>query len=569
MALLQGRNISNDSDSSDDDIWEVTVKHAWDQLFIHDETFLLGSRKCSVDLTTLHPEPVQIVRLWQTYLDHVNPLLKLTHTPGLQGRIIDAAASNAAQIDATTEALMFSIYCISILSLTTKDCQTIFSSSKEDLLRAYQFGCEQALLNSGVSRTTNRECLTALFLYLLSFGNSADPRSLSSMFGLAIRIAQRMGIDSETANAKCTILEAEMRRRLWWSLVLFDSRITELGGIKSSTLAPTWDCKLPLNVNDSDLWAEMNQAPNIQPKVTESLFAVVRCELGEYLRHAEFYLDFTMPALKALAKGHEPSTGGLDALERMLNERYLQFCDVGNPLHFMTSCVTRGTLARYRLMEHYARRTQSSAEQADADTDLALSYALSMLRSDTEIRTSPLTKCFVWLTQFYFPMLAYMHIMQYLKRRPVGETAEAAWDALADSFDARFDVLPSGNPLFDILLKMITPAWEARQKACQETDQSLPIPRIVSRIHSEMPLPNSNPKWNATSNTLTPTASDDNTLPTPISSGFFPIGESGDATAEQGLSGSLGIPELFSFDFDGDEINHSGMDFSWGASYPW
>lgn len=566
--MPQGRDMSNDSDSSGDDVWEVSVKHAWDRLFIHDESFLLGSRKCSVDLTTLHPEPLQILRLWQIYLDRVNPLLKVTHTPGLQGRIIDAA-SKVAHIDATTEALMFSIYSISIQSLTTSDCQGSFSTPKEDLMRTYQFGCEQALLNSGVSRTTNRECLTALVLYLLSFGNSVDPRSLSSMFGMAIRIAQRMGIDSETANAKCSILEAEMRRRLWWSLVLFDSRITELGGIKSSTLAPTWDCKLPLNANDSDLWAEMKRPPNIHSKVAECLFAVIRCELGEYVRHAEFYLDFTMPALKALAKEFQHGMEGLDALERLLNERYLQFCDMGNPLHLMTFCVTRITLARYRLMEHYSRRSQSSAEQTDAAADRALSYAICMLNAETDIMTSPLTKGFLWFTQFYFPMLAYMHIMQDLKRRPVGEKAEQAWDAMADSFDARFELLPSGNPLFDILVKVVTPAWEARQRACRETGQSLPIPRIVSRFQSELALPNSIADEGTMSHTAISTAKNERTSSASMSTSSFPTGEINGTTATPGLSGSLDISELSTFDFDGSEFNPSAMDIYWGKNYPW
>ncbi|GAB1218427.1 hypothetical protein ATERTT37_007681 [Aspergillus terreus] len=389
------------------------------------------------------------------------------------------------------------------------------------------------------------------------------------MFGMAIRIAQRMGIDSETANAKCSILEAEMRRRLWWSLVLFDSRITELGGIKSSTLAPTWDCKLPLNANDSDLWAEMKRPPDIHSKVAECLFAVIRCELGEYVRHAEFYLDFTMPALKALAKEFQHGMEGLDALERLLNERYLQFCDMGNPLHLMTFCVTRITLARYRLMEHYSRRAQSSAEQTDAAADRALSYAICMLNAETDIMTSPLTKGFLWFTQFYFPMLAYMHIMQDLKRRPVGEKAEQAWDAMADSFDARFELLPSGNPLFDILVKVVTPAWEARQRACRETGQSLPIPRIVSRFQSEMALPNSIADEGTVSHTATSTAKNESSFWASMSTSSFPTGEINGTTATPGLSGSLDISELSTFDFDGSEFNPSAMDIYWGNNYPW
>lgn len=146
---------------------KVAVKKGWVQLFGDNDHLLFGSPNTNVDLSTLHPEPVQIFRLWQIYLDNVNPLLKVTHTPSLQGCIIEAA-SNVTNISPTLEALMFSIYCMAVLSLVVDDCQAIFGSSKEDLLTRFQFGCQQALLNCGFLRSSDRDCLTALYLYLVS-----------------------------------------------------------------------------------------------------------------------------------------------------------------------------------------------------------------------------------------------------------------------------------------------------------------------------------------------------------------------------------------------------------------
>ena len=146
---------------------ETVVTKAWDQSTHNDALLLFGSCGSTADNSTLHPDPVQIFRLWQIYLDNVNPLFKVTHTPSLQGRIIEAA-SNITNIDPTLEALMFGIYCTSILSLTSDGCQTTFGSSKEDLLMSYQFGCQQALLKCGFLRSRDRDCLTAFYLYLVS-----------------------------------------------------------------------------------------------------------------------------------------------------------------------------------------------------------------------------------------------------------------------------------------------------------------------------------------------------------------------------------------------------------------
>ncbi len=150
---------------------ETDFKTAWDLVLENSDQLLFGSRNSieAVDLSTLHPEPVHIFRLWQIYLDNVNPLLKVTHTPSLQGRIVDAI-SNMTNISPNLEALMFSIYCMAVQSFTHESdkCQAIFGSAQEDLLTRFRFGCQQALLNCGFLRTDDRDCLTALYLYLVS-----------------------------------------------------------------------------------------------------------------------------------------------------------------------------------------------------------------------------------------------------------------------------------------------------------------------------------------------------------------------------------------------------------------
>lgn len=155
-----------ESESSAEEISQG-VKKAWDQLFKDNEDILpFGARRTGVELSTLHPDPIQIFKLWQIYLDNVDPLLKVTHTPSLQARIIEAA-SNLTNINPTLQALMFSIYSMSLMSLTADECQTAFGSSKEDLMAKYQFACQQALLACGYLRTGDRECLSAFYLFLV------------------------------------------------------------------------------------------------------------------------------------------------------------------------------------------------------------------------------------------------------------------------------------------------------------------------------------------------------------------------------------------------------------------
>ena len=304
------------------------------------------------------------------------------------------------------------------------------------------------------------------------------------MLGVAIRIAQRMGIHSESALATRTAVEAELSRRLWWSLVLFDSRISEIANSKTTTLDPTWDCKIPLNVNDSDLRPEMRAPPAIQGKSTEALFAVVRSELGEFIRHTVFHLDFISPALKPIAKhlpsGAAPEGGELAKLEEMIEDQYLKSCDQENPIHFMTIWTTRAYLAKCRLLEHHSRYSSSSVCRTEAQRDAATSHALRMLECDTKIMTSPLTKGFLWLNQFHFPFPAYIQIVQDLRRRPFSEQARQAWEVMSDNYEAWFDSqYRDDSPFLQIFAKIVLQAWEAASKQLGEI---VTPPRIVSSV---------------------------------------------------------------------------------------
>jgi hypothetical protein len=135
-------------------------------LFPSDDALLFCSRNTSIDLAALHPNQIHIFKIWQIYLENFNPLLKVTHTPTLQPRIIDAAG-DVANIDPPLEALMFSIYCVSIFSLDETECQKTFSEARGELLSRYQLGAREALLKCAFLRTDNRECLTALHFYLV------------------------------------------------------------------------------------------------------------------------------------------------------------------------------------------------------------------------------------------------------------------------------------------------------------------------------------------------------------------------------------------------------------------
>ena len=298
-----------------------------------------------------------------------------------------------------------------------------------------------------------------------------------------------MGIHNESTYTNSNALEAEMCRRLWWSLVVFDNRICEMSNSKTTMLSPNWDCKTPLNMNDSDIHPEMKFLPVAHDTPTETIFAVVRSELADFVRQSDFHLDFTNPSLKSIARSHGtgPECKQLVSLEHTIDDKYFKVCNPENPLHFMTIWTTRSHFARHRLSEYFARFSKSSVPQTDAQRNNAISHALSMLECDTEIMTSPLTKGYLWFAHLYFPFTSYIHIVQDLKRRPIDNHAEKCWRVMSENYEARFSDLESdASPFFNIFSRIVLQAWAVREEATARLNVPLEVPRMVLDLRQKV-----------------------------------------------------------------------------------
>jgi len=388
------------------------------------------------------------------------------------------------------------------------------------------------------------------------------------MLGVAIRIAQRIGIHSETYLAKHTALDAEVSRRLWWSLILFDTRIGEMADSKAISLLPTWDSKVPLNVNDSDLRQEMKLPPQVQARSTDAIFAVVRSEVGDFVRNSKFHLAFFGPPRSQVAD--IPSGTGMEGSEmaifaKIIEEKFLKNCDLDIPLHFMTVWTTRGQLAKFQLMEHHFRYSGSPLHQAETQRDVALSYALSMLECNTKLMSSPLTKGYIWMVYTYFPFMGYIQIVQHLKWRPLSAHAEDAWRVMGDNFHARLDSLSGQGSFFTLLTSFILQAWEAREAAFKQSGESLVTPQIVLSIRESLAQMSSKADVSSALETLGGTEMGflDFPMSMPMGLGSYDVGAY-DEFALSGLGAYPDVPGPFPQQLDLNHLDWSAMDWNLG-----
>jgi hypothetical protein len=121
-------------------------------------------RQCYED--GLPPDSSQVFRLWQLFLDRVNPLTKIIHVPSVQPFVIEALTS-MEKIPLKYQALLFSIYTMAAMSLSDVECLQMLGMPREKALQRFTTGLKIAINRFNFLKNHDMVVLQALVLYLV------------------------------------------------------------------------------------------------------------------------------------------------------------------------------------------------------------------------------------------------------------------------------------------------------------------------------------------------------------------------------------------------------------------
>ncbi|KAH9216525.1 hypothetical protein DL95DRAFT_335185 [Leptodontidium sp. 2 PMI_412] len=463
--------------SSGDELYDKPLTRTYDAIH-SDGGDLLFCTPTNERMIDLHPPTVQIFRLWQKFLDNVNPIVKIFHAPTVQLQILEASA-DLENVSKETETLMFGIYATAISSLSEPECTSMFGEEKEVLRTRYSGAARQALHRAGLLRTSNLTILQGFVLYLLSCLNfHIDPRSLFCLTGIAVRIGQRMGLCYDGANYGLQPFEIEMRRRLWWQIMLLDFRVAEVSGAGCSILTHVWTTKFPLNVNDSDLYPDMRDAPPEHTSgVTEMIYVLQQCEITSHFNKMRSSHD----ALHIKDKK-------IDELAAHLEKTYLQYCDPSIPLHVLSIFMSRARIAKLHMGPRHPHLISSTTMNVEEKEGL-FSLSLEMMENHNALMSSSAMKSFFWHIVINFPFPAHVYLLTSLRTRVQDEMADRAWASFEEFFrlrmmlwERRENVRAKESALHAALSNLTVKAWDAREKA----RPGIEVPGVISKLRGEV-----------------------------------------------------------------------------------
>ncbi|MCJ1458291.1 hypothetical protein MMC28_008662 [Mycoblastus sanguinarius] len=444
----------------------------------------------AVDLKALHPKPLVIFRLWQVFLDNVNPLTKLIHAPTTQHRLLDASA-RLENISKEWEALMFAIYLSAIQSMSADECQSIMGESKGVLFRRYHSAAKSALLRADFTSSLDILLVQAFTLYLLSVRQYHEPNSFWILTGTAVRLGQRIGLHRDGTLLALSPFETEIRRRVWWRLIALDGQTAELCGAGLSVASPRHDTKRPLNVNDSDLSPEMSALPSEHDGPTEMIFCGSRSEVGSFMKKAKENSKWIGVGLN----GKPFDNSQLNELQALVERKYLRFCDLSLPLHLFTKLMGEATIMALRLVARHPRKyPQGGIEMPLKERDEVFWISMHILEFyNLSMRTESIQR-FLWNFNVQFQWHAFIILTLELQLRAEDNHTRDAWSKIEELFEYNSDVIANDNtPLHNVVSRLILKAWSVRQARLRRSNVQLSRPGFITTLQTQAAKVSSSP----------------------------------------------------------------------------
>ncbi|KAK9452808.1 hypothetical protein V1511DRAFT_463815 [Dipodascopsis uninucleata] len=437
---------------------------------------ILGDIAHGSNLTALHPKPAMMMKLWQIFLNNIQPLTKIVHSPTTQQQII-GSSDNLANVSKSLEALMFAIYSCAVYSLSETDCESQLGESKSVLLASFQAGTCRSLINACFLRSTDLVVLQALLLFLLSAHNTHDCRTIFALSGIAVRTGQIMGLHCDGMALGLPPFYVQMRRRIWWLIMTLDSKAGLFAGVDAMSSNISWDTQRPLNLNDCDLFPQMRDTPTEHEGVTEMMLCQIRYYVGDFVRNK----------VRRLAKlSTEDRERAIEELEQFLNKKFIQYCDPVVPMHFHAMLMTESVVAAARVSVHrQAQRLHRDAKLSDFQKDVLFWSSLKVMENENIAQTSEILKGFRWHFDAYFQYQSLISLLNELRTRTDELELTRAWDCLSQVFTNNphlCDDTTLQSSLHAAIGSLTLKAWEVREKARRNSEKTSSIPKFVSEL---------------------------------------------------------------------------------------
>ncbi|KAB8596084.1 hypothetical protein FH972_025793 [Carpinus fangiana] len=252
-------------------------------------------QQSSIDeLLAVMPSPQQCNFLVWAYIRGYHPVAPMVHAPTFLSQYMSFRAWREQGATDTTFSVHFFALLSAVLFAGSVVCpaaklREVFGTIARETIssRMYEFAVA-AIRLSDFPQSPSVESLAAFIIVDTVWLREEQPLTCCSFVGLAVRVAQMLGLHKDPSNFPgISIIEAEVRRRVWWQLLTCDTAVALASGLVPLIDPSAWDVQPISELTESRLMDLAGQSePSTLNYPRHSILGVLAGGRLQYIRHA-------------------------------------------------------------------------------------------------------------------------------------------------------------------------------------------------------------------------------------------------------------------------------------------
>ena len=250
-------------------------------------------------------------------------------------------------------------------------------------------------------------------------------RSSWTLTGLAVRIAHALGLHRDGDGTSFNAFEAEMRRRLWWQIILLDMRAAEDRGLEPVIQDCSFHTKMPCNLDDEDFGQGSQYPLPVKIGVTQMTFGLICMDVFNTIRKLHFIPHTT--ELQALNFHQKMEL--VNSCTLRIESQYLAHCDSSDRSTWLIRKVGHLLVLKLWLIIQYPLQSRKSTSQEHTEGQ-ALRTVVEYLTTVEAVEEHESTTGFSWYFKTYVPWHALAVALSKLCTETQGSLADQAWSII-------------------------------------------------------------------------------------------------------------------------------------------
>lgn len=260
-------------------------------------------------------------------------------------------------------------------------------------------------------------------------------RAHSALVGMAIRLAELMGLHRDPGESHYSAVESHARRLIWYQLCFLDLRTAEVQGPRVAICPEHFSVQLPVNLNDDDIAETAHEDTAVWTDMTYTRIRLACQEMQRkcllfrvQLEQKKLGLNEVLAQIKSFHQQmntqYGPLLGGLSLTPLQTAAK-----------HMMTVMINR----LYTAVLHQAYRNLV-IQPPTRLRQIVINTSIQQLESTIALETTPELRQWAWYSQAYHQYHVAMLLLLEVYLRPNCDEADRIWHCLDYVFETTITV---------------------------------------------------------------------------------------------------------------------------------